>query len=150
MPIPPKPTSSLDPQKQAQIARSIVQQVLAEPLEIVKNVGEQVSTKGAPTQNENQSQNPGKRLTPSPEERNKHERLQAFRNELAEIQKIQEEREKERQQLWLQEEREKKQQEGQAQIQPLDTGEKRPRGMQMGSALKKKQNRIELPKALSN
>lgn len=144
---------TLDPKKQAQMAKFALRQVLGEPLEIVKNAGEQIS--GQRVDSITPEQTPQQQPIPkaSIEERNKKRRLEAFRGELDEIQQIQKRREQERQQAGLQEESEKKNKEEQAQNQPPPELEgKRPRGVMFGmaGAIKRKQNRVETQKTPSN
>lgn len=162
MPVqaPPSPTGQKPKvQTPKQHAQQIARQVLSEPFEILKNAGQQISG----GQSEGVPHEQGLALSQDVQERQiaeqnrKVSHMQAFQQELHEIEVLQRQREKERDELRKQEEQEKLQKEKQKEqaqsSSPLEIIGKVKRGMFGGGQkanIHKKQRSAELVKTPSN
>ena len=139
-----------------QQVRATLQQILNEPFEIARTVGEQVEGNTAQPQEEApQAQNSQEPAKPSVEEKKKGAILQAFQQELNEINQLSKNRREEMQQRRTQDEQLKKRKEEEQAKQHtplLEPVAKKARGILggMAGALKKKQRNVEMQKQPSN
>ena len=143
--------------------QAIVRQIIQEPFEIAKDATQQISGDGKyDTQTPQQSSKPQEKPLTTDEMAAKQKReighMQAFKEELKEIERLQKQREQERAQLRAQEEREKQAKaQQQATQQPfIEPVGRKVRGMLGGAmqGMKKKihdsQRKVEMPKTPSN